>query len=65
MRENMVYTHEEYRSAGIAHLQNEHDENEFYYHRKLISEDTANQIVREYLNQKNRMKKNGKEEESD
>lgn len=58
MSNNKVFTHKEYRSAGVAHLQNEHNESEFYYHRKLITQDTANQIVREHLNQKIRAKNN-------
>lgn len=60
MSEDIIYTHEVYRKAGIAHLQNEKNENEFYYRRKLITQDTANQIVREYLKHKAKHKKKEK-----
>ena len=60
MSEDKIYTHEEYRSAGVAHLQNGQGGNEFYYHRKLITQEMANQIVREYIRKKRKIKQKEK-----
>lgn len=44
----MDYTHEEYRSAGVAHVKKGYQECEFYYRGKLISEEEAQQLVSIY-----------------
>lgn len=40
-----VFTHEQYRSVGVAHLLNIDQEYEFYYQGKRISKEWADEMV--------------------
>lgn len=48
-----MFTHEQYRSAGVAHLLNMNQECEFYYQGRLITKEQADKMVIEYFKRKN------------
>jgi hypothetical protein len=57
VNEREVYTHEEYRSAGVAHLMNLEQECEFYYRGKPIAREQADEMVKMYRKRKQEVKK--------
>jgi hypothetical protein len=46
------YTHEDYRSAGVAHIKKGVQACEYYFKGKLISEEEAQKIVTDHLEKK-------------
>ena len=52
-----LFTHEQYRSAGVAHLVNMDQEIEFYYRGKPITKEQANEMVIEHYKRKNALSK--------
>lgn len=48
------YTHEQYRSAGVARILNVDQKYEFYHRGKLIEKNHADKIVHEHLRKKNK-----------
>lgn len=51
-----MFTHEQYRSAGVAHLVNIDQEIEFYYRGKSITKEQADEMVIEHYRKKNTSK---------
>lgn len=47
-----VFSHKQYRSAGVAHLMNMNQELEFYYRGKPISKEKADEMVIEHFRKK-------------
>lgn len=47
-----LFSHEQYRSAGVAHLMNMDQELEFYYRGKPISKEEADKMVIEHYKKK-------------
>lgn len=52
-----MFTHEQYRSAGVAHLVNMEQEIEFYYRGKPITKEQANEMVIEHYRRKSALSK--------
>lgn len=50
-----LYTHEQYRKARVAHLVTKDEGNEFYLRSKKITQEQANQIVEQYLEEKGKI----------
>lgn len=42
-----LFTHEQYRRAGVARIRNEEQTYEFYYHGKLIEKEEADRITQD------------------
>lgn len=60
-----IFTHKQYRRAGVAHLLNMNQEPEFYYRGKPISQEKANEIVIAHFRKKEsqfKRKQRGKRE---
>lgn len=47
-----LFSHEQYRSAGVAHLMNMDQELEFYYRGKPITKEQADRMVVEHYKEK-------------
>lgn len=55
-----IFSHEQYRSAGVAHLLNYEQELEFYYRGKQITKEKADEMVIEHLKKRREARSNRK-----
>ena len=59
MKKDKTYTHQEYRNAKVIHLNDDKQEEKFYFKQKEITKEEADQITQQHYEQKNRFVRKG------